>query len=281
MARRRCRCRRPAASCARWVTWRWPRSCSIRLEEGYAQRSLLTGDLFADGGLALLSQRLSGNPDPRVVIIGSSHSALTAAHLLLESGITFRSNGVTIVFRRRPRVFYPDRQAAQADGYADFDDNDICPATGRVYRLAGLRMAARELLRKAWRLGGSEPDPRLCLRPIDSLAPGELRGLLDSADAVIPAFGYRPNTLPVTRPSGERIPLMADAGARRPMVDAQCRVLMAGGQPLPGAWGIGLASGFVPRGPGLGGEPSFDGQTNGLWLYQNGVGRIVLEQMLG
>jgi hypothetical protein len=30
----------------------------------------------------------------------------------------------------------------------------------------------------------------------------------------------------------------------------------------------------------MGGEPSFDGQTNGLWLYQNDVGARVLDQVL-
>jgi hypothetical protein len=30
----------------------------------------------------------------------------------------------------------------------------------------------------------------------------------------------------------------------------------------------------------LGGEPSFRGQANGLWLYQHGIGEIILNQLL-
>jgi hypothetical protein len=46
-----------------------------------------------------------------------------------------------------------------------------------------------------------------------------------------------------------------------------------------GALGIGLAAGFIPSGA-LGGEPSFRGQTNGIWLWQNGVGAMIFAALL-
>ena len=52
------------------------------------------------------------------------------------------------------------------------------------------------------------------------------------------------------------------------------------GRPIPGAFGIGLAAGFVPWGR-LGGEASFRGQANGLWLWQNDVGQMIVDQVLG
>ena len=51
------------------------------------------------------------------------------------------------------------------------------------------------------------------------------------------------------------------------------------GNPIPGLFGIGLAAGFVPHGK-LGGEPSFSGQANGLWLWQNDVGSIIVDAVL-
>ena len=48
---------------------------------------------------------------------------------------------------------------------------------------------------------------------------------------------------------------------------------------MPGAFGIGLAAGFVPWGR-LGGEPSFRGKANGLWLWQNDVGQMIVDQVL-
>ncbi|MDB5680460.1 MAG: aminotransferase DegT, partial [Sphingomonas bacterium] len=66
----------------------------------------------------------------------------------------------------------------------------------------------------------------------------------------------------------------------RPMVDWHCRVLDAQDRPIPGVFGIGLAAGFVPWGR-LGGEASFRGQANGLWLWQNDVGQMIVDQVLG
>ena len=45
--------------------------------------------------------------------------------------------------------------------------------------------------------------------------------------------------------------------------------------------GVGAvgSAGFVPRGA-LGGEPSFSGQANGLWLWQNDVGALIVDGVL-
>jgi hypothetical protein len=40
-----------------------------------------------------------------------------------------------------------------------------------------------------------------------------------------------------------------------------------------------LAAGFVPYGK-LGGEKSFRGQANGLWLWQNDVGAMIADAIL-
>ena len=53
----------------------------------------------------------------------------------------------------------------------------------------------------------------------------------------------------------------------------------AGGNPLPHLFAIGLAAGFVPYGK-LGGEKSFRGQANGLWLWQNDVGAMIADAIL-
>ena len=63
------------------------------------------------------------------------------------------------------------------------------------------------------------------------------------------------------------------------MVDRHCRILDASGAAIPGLFGIGLAAGFVPWGR-LGGEASFRGQANGLWLWQNDVGQMIVDQLL-
>jgi hypothetical protein len=42
---------------------------------------------------------------------------------------------------------------------------------------------------------------------------------------------------------------------------------------------IGPAAGFVRHGK-LGGEPSFRGQANGLWLWQSDVGALIVDVLL-
>ena len=62
--------------------------------------------------------------------------------------------------------------------------------------------------------------------------------------------------------------------AERRLVDDEARVIDDRGRIVPGLFGIGLASGYVPAG-----EPSFRGHTNGVWLYQHDTGEKVLQQV--
>ena len=102
--------------------------------------------------------------------------------------------------------------------------------------------------------------------------------ILDEADVIVTALGYRPRALPVLDTAGRPIPLLASGPGARPLVDDQCRVLDSAGAPIEGLLGIGLAAGFLSR-EATGGEPSFSGQTNGLWQWQNDVGCLIAERM--
>jgi hypothetical protein len=102
--------------------------------------------------------------------------------------------------------------------------------------------------------------------------------VLAEADLVVACLGYRPLALPLFDEHGEKLMLASDT-ARRGLVDGGCRVLDEHGVSVPGVYGIGLAAGFVPHGR-LGGEPSFSGQANGLWLWQNDVGALIAEALL-
>ena len=110
--------------------------------------------------------------------------------------------------------------------------------------------------------------------PVASLTPGKLRFLFDEAALIVPALGYRPNTVPVFDANGARVPLAADLG--RVAVDRMSRLACTDGTAVPGLFGVGLGTGYVPWGE-LAGEPSFDGHQNSLWLYQSGLGRMIFE----
>ena len=235
-----------------------------------------------------------------MVIIGASQHDVGDVVLLNRTGLDFGPGDITILQSGPFRIFYPTREAAEADGYTDFGADDFCPVTGRRYRLAGLRFDSGDLVKQFLGVGGAAPEPRVRLFPLDRAGRHngfDLPALLDDAALIIPAFGDRPNVPPIFDVGGQPIALMAQCGpdpdavlpppvaqllsysSAPPLVDTECRVLTASGHHIPRLYGIGLASGFRLTGK-LGGEPSFRGQTNGLWLYQNGVAELILDQIL-
>lgn len=255
------------------------RVAGVPLVSRVGDRLLQSDEVLALGGLDRVADLLSGKRSPRVAVIGGSTSALTTVALLLRSrpGIPFGAGALTLLHRRPLRPFYPSVDAAHAEGFADFGPDDICPVTGFVYRLAGFRLEARELVLRMLGVDGRAPDPRVALHQVAEDDPAAL-DLLDRADLVVAALGYRPRALSLADAAEVPIALAADLG--RPMVDEACRVLAADGAAIPGLYGIGLAAGFVPSGR-LGGEKSFSGQANGLWLWQNDVGRMIVDAVLG
>ncbi len=246
-----------------------------------ADRLVMGDDFLRLGGLDRLRSRLAVVRAPRIAILGGSTSAMAAAVLLLKASpaLPLGSGAVRLYHRRPLRPFYRSAEEARADGFTDFGPDDICPLSGFVYRLAGFRLEARELVLRMLGVGGRAPDPRMALCPLNGEDDAAIRAELAAADVVIGALGYRPRALPLYDVEGARIALMADHPGRPRLVDQRCRVLDAEGRPLPGVYGLGLASGHVPDGP-LGGEASFSGKANGLWLWQNDIGRMIVDQIL-
>ncbi len=246
----------------------------------HADKLVQSGQLFTAEGLRAAAERLRGR-QPQVAVVGGSTSAAAAANLLLRGlpDVAFPQGGVVLLHRRELRPFYASAEAALADGFTAFGPRDICPLTGRVFRLAGFRLDSREMILGARGIGGRQSDPRLVLHRLDAASAAASQGILAQADLVVAALGYRPRTLPVHDAQGRRIALRGETLAMRPLVDDRCRVVDAAGRPVAGLYALGLANGFVPSGR-LGGEPSFVGQANGLWLWQNDVGGLILDQTL-
>jgi Pyridine nucleotide-disulphide oxidoreductase len=257
------------------------RVAGVNLVERWGRKVVQSGDVLSEAGFRAMATRLGnlGRP-PRVAIIGGSTSAAALAYAMLHRlpNVTFGPGGLTILHRRPLRIFYPSVAAALAEGYTEFGPDDICPLSGRVFRLSGFRLESRELIMQARGIGGRAPEPRLQLHRL-GVDDASSVALLDDADLVIAALGYRPRALPIFDCAGRRVPLFAETGPKAPLIDGHCRVLDADGKPIPHAFAIGLAAGFVPHGK-LGGEPSFMGQANGLWLWQSDVGGMIVDAIL-
>ncbi len=246
----------------------------------YQARLMQSGDVLTTQGLASVTALLAQRPEPRIAVVGGSTSAVAVAHALLHRlpGVVFGPGAITILHRRPLRVFYPSVEAAHAEGYDEFGDADICPISGFVFRLAGFRLDSRDLVMRIRGIAGRPPEPRVVTHVLSANDDEAGRAVLDAADLVIACLGYRPLALPLLDCEGRPLALAAETG-REPLVDGACRVIDARRQPIPGLYGIGLAAGFVPHGR-LGGEPSFSGQANGLWLWQNDVGALIADALL-
>ncbi len=247
----------------------------VRLVDGNAKKIMPSDALMTAAGQSRVSAVLSRARSPRVVILGGSHSAFSVAWVLtnLLTDVAFGVGEIVILLRRPPRIFYETLEAAAADGYA-VSERDVCPRTGRVNRLGGLRGNGRDIWRRLTRRPGTAPEDRVTTHCLSApgLSPASLRRLLDEAALIVPAFGYRAATVPVFDATGRRLPLKADCGG--PAVGRDARLLLANGDPLPNVFAIGLGTDYRPWGR-MGGEPSFDGQANSLWLYQNDIGSVV------
>lgn len=252
----------------------------VPVVQRWGTKLLQSGDVLALGGLDLVAERLRGRTNPTVAILGGSTSAMAVAHALLNRlpQVQFQADAIKLFHRRPLRVYYTSAEEALADGYTEFTSDDLCPITRRVFRLAGLRLDSRELLMQVRGIGGRPPEPRMTMHKLAGDDTAAVRQI-DAADLVVAALGYRPNALQIRDTSGRPIALFVDTSRSAPLVDNACRVLDREGAPIAGLFGIGLAAGFVPHGR-LGGEPSFRGQANGLWLWQNHIGALIVDAVL-
>ena len=252
-------------------------------------RLLRSDDLLQGGAVARLLGRFPPGRKLRVAILGSGSGAVSSARVLLrEAPERFAAGSITVLHRSKLRLFYRSVNEAHDAGYRDFDERDICPVSGFVNRLGGLRFGSADLVRATGAHGFARTEDRVVFRLVategdparaEEVAPdqlGTVRSVLDDADVVVAALGYRPNALKLYDVSG--LPIDLSTGAE-PLVDGSSRVRARDGRIVEGVWAIGLAAGFRTGGA-LGGEPSFSGQTNGLWLWQHDVGDAIARQAL-
>lgn len=244
----------------------------------FSCKTIQSGELLGHAGAQMLAQALGRETSPKVVIVGASHSAIASAHTCLfhSGGVRFGARSVTVLHREEFRLTYGSAAQALEDGYVAFGPADLCSKTGRVFPLAGLRSESRDLMRRAFGLGGSTPDPRLQLIKLEEERFEEANRILEEADLIVAALGYRPRALPLFDRNGERFSLLADFEG--PLVDARSRVLDAVRRPVPSVFAMGLAAGYPLA--NIHGEASFTGQANGLALWQSDIGEELVSQLL-
>lgn len=222
-----------------------------------------------------LKSRLVENS--KVVILGGSHSAFSIAHFLLNISdtLSFRTGDIKIWCNEVPKIYFNSREEAEENSYFDFTDDDFCPITKKLYRLAGLRMDGRDLYMKMQGIGFSEKETRVVLNLFNEQLE-QLNSDLRNAELIILAFGYKFNVFPIYDFNKKRIKLLGEQTDH--WVNDKCELLDENGDIVANVFASGMATGFIPNGT-LGGEPSFNGQTNGIWYYQNAIADLIINNI--
>jgi hypothetical protein len=230
-------------------------------------------ELLTDHGRDGVEAWLDGYDLPQVIVIGGAHSAMSSAWLLLErmSGdFQFRDGSVTLLHRSPIKVFYESVADADADGFNAYSADDV-GSKGQVFPLAGLRGDAKALYRKISGLDSAVSESRAQTLPLPASAPGwdALPIEWSSLALVVFATGYTQPDVPIRNASGKSIPLQGRFTER--FVDQNSRVLDTFGAPIQGLFATGFTTGFSPV-EMLGGEPSYGGKENSVWLCQHLLG---------
>lgn len=205
----------------------------------------------------------------RIVIAGGSHSAFSILHKLLETTGADRP-AIDILHRAPIRRMHLSAAAARAAG-EEFDPvEDVCPASGRVFRFQGLYTRSRALFEQV--RDGQHAGVRL-VESDTHQTPDEV---VSGAALLIAGTGYRPR-LPVLEDArGATLDAAVASGCCA--VDADGRLCDGQGAPLGGLLGIGL--GFGRRNAGIG-EPSNGGAPVGINIFQGADGEALCRHIAG
>ncbi|NVN36987.1 FAD-dependent oxidoreductase [Komagataeibacter swingsii] len=245
----------------------------------HAGRVMQSDELLSPDGITRLRTMTAGQENPRIAVIGGASSALSAAHVIMrDMADRIAPGNLTLLHKSRLKLFYRTAAEAVADGYTEFHEEDICPVSQFVYRFGGLRYDSRRLAMQLMGIAGAPPEPRLRDVQITDSNHAHVKAIVDNADAIIACLGYRPRRITMIDAYGRPIALSADTPDGC-LTGPECGILNAAGQEIPGLFGLGLASGFRPTGA-MGGEASFRGQVNSLWLWQTAIGEKILHHLL-
>ncbi|GCE81572.1 L-aspartate oxidase [Komagataeibacter oboediens] len=245
----------------------------------HAGRIMQSDTLLSPDGIDRLRAMTAGHEKPRIAIIGGASSALSVARVIMRDMADCLAPGhLTLLHKSRLKLFYRTAQEAVADGYREFSDTDICPVSQFVYRFGGLRYESRDLAMQLMGIANSPPEPLVHDVQMTGDNDAQVNNILDNADAIIACFGYRPRRVAMMDMHDHPISLAADT-TDGCLTGAECAVMDEDGHPIAGLFGIGLASGFRPSGA-MGGESSFRGQVNSLWLWQTAIGEKILHHLL-
>ncbi|CAM9762520.1 unnamed protein product, partial [Ectocarpus fasciculatus] len=257
----------------------------------HSKKALSSDFVCTKQGVAVLLDMLSKskpptggsatNKDRKIVIIGGSHSAFSAAWICLNKldpqKVLFSSGSICLVHRSPVLVFYGSKRDAEVDGYTDIKHIN---RNGQIHPFGGIRGDAKQLFRHV--RNGKETRVRMLLLKGGSEAPAAAK-LMDEAAVVIWSCGYQTNAIPVRDVDGEDIRLQYSFGQVE--VDDNARVLQ---EPPPEPLAP-LDIYLYATGLGYGLQATFDngepdgssGRADGVAVYLKRSATLILSSVVG
>ena len=213
-----------------------------------------------------------------VVIVGGSHSAMSTIDRLTEGLGPVGLRRIIMLHREPLRLYYASVEEAEQDAYPFDREQDICPMSGRVNRFGGLRYRSFDVARSILDTGKT-PDQSIEVVsvPLHETSSNAVVGYLEEAPATIACLGYQANLPSLVDHWNRAIPLQNTP--RGLEIDEDGRALLADGQALPGFFVYGIGSRLLTRSNAIGGELSFQGSADGVWIYQNHGGSVILNAL--
>lgn len=203
-----------------------------------------------------------------VVIVGASHSAFSCAWRLLYDPLFeqfSQSRAIRMLQRRGLVKLRCTPEFAQQQGLVYDAERDICPATGLVYRHAGMRKDAKTLYLNI----RDGVEQRAQLVPIKRLS--DRAAELDAAGLILQASGFHA-AMPELELDGSLVDI-APRSTQGELRNAET------GAVIPGLYANGLGIQIIPQGE-FRGEPSFKGSVDGLQSYPLAVAPQIIDQLL-
>jgi hypothetical protein len=106
---------------------------------------MTSDDVCTLAGVEILKSKLEKKEKKKIVIVGGSHSAFSAAWICLNKLTVFNSEfQIYIIHRTAIKVFYATKKEADKDKYHDYDAPNKC---GQIHPFGGLRGDAKDLYR--------------------------------------------------------------------------------------------------------------------------------------
>ena len=213
-----------------------------------------------------------------IVIIGGSHSAWSCAIsiLRLSKKLPVGEESIVLLHRSSIKLYFASEENAQRCHYSYDKEKDVCPVTGRVFRYGGLRGPSKSLAENTVL---KKTENRIKTIYMGDTGADEIEKILSSSSKIIVATGYAANVPKIFDHRGEKISLKTQNGQLIVNENGQC-LLEADGSCIPQLYAFGLGSGLFVN-TDVGGEKSFKGRADGVWLYQNDVGNVVLNSAHG